>query len=551
MGGAWAYEALSFGGFWAWDPVENSSLVPWLVVVAAGHLMIIERNRGHNLSMALLLAMGSFLLVLYSTFLTRSGILGDTSVHAFVDLGLSGQLLIYLLFFTLLALVIWVVRFKEIPRKSGDEPMLSREFWMFLGALTLLISSFQITFSTSLPVVNQLFGPEGLLPVMGENLAPPIDAIGHYNSFQVPFAILISLLMAVGQFLSYKNTSGKRLWERIRLSALLALLLTAVLAWVFEFYSNPIHLLLLFTSLWAVVGNLDYWTRLLKGKAAAGASMAHVGFGLILLGSLISNGKQDVISKNNTFIAKDFPQNENLVLELGDTTQMGGYNVVWTGERTEGKYKMYDVHYQHQVNGKSFVLSPTILMNERMGPSAEPATRHTLGQDLYTHVTYADLEPKTIDADGYLPSRDITMKQGDTLIVSGMFVILDSLSVNTAYLKGGQLDSIAVQAHLNIVQSTGERFEALPIFIVKGNQTLAKDAEVAEAGLYFHFAEIKPETNEFVFGIKELATNEKPFIVLKAVVFPMINVLWTGSILMVLGSFLALYERTRKRANPQ
>ena len=80
---------MSFGGFWAWDPVENSSLVPWLTLVAAGHLMMVVKHKKTAPATTIFLAILSFLLVLYSTFLTRSGILGDTSVHAFVDLGLN------------------------------------------------------------------------------------------------------------------------------------------------------------------------------------------------------------------------------------------------------------------------------------------------------------------------------------------------------------------------------------------------------------------------------------------------------------------------------
>ena len=99
MGGAWAYEALSFGGFWAWDPVENSSLVPWMVLVAAAHLLLINRNRKQPTALfsTVYLSILSFLLVLYSTFLTKSGVLGDTSVHSFVDSGILPQLLAYLL----------------------------------------------------------------------------------------------------------------------------------------------------------------------------------------------------------------------------------------------------------------------------------------------------------------------------------------------------------------------------------------------------------------------------------------------------------------------
>ena len=108
MGGAWAYEALSFGGFWAWDPVENSSLVPWLILVAAGHTMIINKHKGGSLFTTHFLSIGSFLLVLYSTFLTRSGVLGEASVHAFTDLGMTGQLVLYVLTFLFISVTLLI-----------------------------------------------------------------------------------------------------------------------------------------------------------------------------------------------------------------------------------------------------------------------------------------------------------------------------------------------------------------------------------------------------------------------------------------------------------
>ncbi|MFM1875170.1 MAG: hypothetical protein RL266_907, partial [Bacteroidota bacterium] len=188
MGGAWAYEALSFGGFWAWDPVENSSLVPWIIMVGAAHVMVIQKNRGQSLIMTFVLTTATFILILYSTFLTRSGILGDTSVHAFTDLGMSGQLLVYLLAFLFLAIILLIVRWKDIPKSKDEDSLYSREFWMFIGALVLVISSFQIMFTTSIPVWNKLFGT---------NLAPPLDPIAHYNSFQIPLAIMLAILIAV------------------------------------------------------------------------------------------------------------------------------------------------------------------------------------------------------------------------------------------------------------------------------------------------------------------------------------------------------------------
>jgi cytochrome c-type biogenesis protein CcmF len=150
MGGFWAYESLSFGGYWAWDPVENASLVPWLILIAGVHVMIIYKHSGNSLSVAYILIITTFLLVLYATFLTRSGILGNSSVHSFTDLGMSGQLLVFLLIFVILSIVLMVVRWKSIPKSYKDEDIYTREFWMFIGSLVLVI----LRFSGNIDYIN-------------------------------------------------------------------------------------------------------------------------------------------------------------------------------------------------------------------------------------------------------------------------------------------------------------------------------------------------------------------------------------------------------------
>jgi cytochrome c-type biogenesis protein CcmF len=100
MGAMWAYESLTFGGYWAWDPVENASLVPWLILISGIHTVLIYKHSGHSLRAAHLFFILSFGFVLYSTFLTRSGILGETSVHAFTDLGMNTQLYFFLFVFS-------------------------------------------------------------------------------------------------------------------------------------------------------------------------------------------------------------------------------------------------------------------------------------------------------------------------------------------------------------------------------------------------------------------------------------------------------------------
>ncbi|MEM6345844.1 MAG: cytochrome c biogenesis protein CcsA, partial [Bacteroidota bacterium] len=140
MGGYWAYETLNFGGYWNWDPVENSSFVPWLCGVASLHAMLIYRKSKAYLGMTMILIISTFILVLLSTFLTRSGILGETSVHTFTDLGLSGQLLILLLGYLTFVVVSLLLRWREIPTRIDESKVWTAEFMIFLGVLVFVFS---------------------------------------------------------------------------------------------------------------------------------------------------------------------------------------------------------------------------------------------------------------------------------------------------------------------------------------------------------------------------------------------------------------------------
>src|SRR6185295_2442076 len=176
MGGAWAYESLTFGGYWAWDPVENASLVPWIILIAGIHTNLVYNKTGRSLRTTFIFYLLAFILVLYSTFLTRSGILGDTSVHAFTDLGMSGQLLIYMASLSIPAIVMLIIFWKKIPTIDKDENVMSREFWIFIGSLVLLISAVQITFTTSIPVWNKIGLPQFFNKIykgFSDNWAPP------------------------------------------------------------------------------------------------------------------------------------------------------------------------------------------------------------------------------------------------------------------------------------------------------------------------------------------------------------------------------------------
>ena len=544
MGGAWAYEALSFGGFWAWDPVENASLVPWLTLVGAAHVMIINNKNGQSLMSTFILTTVTFIMVLYSTFLTRSGILGDTSVHAFTDLGMSGQLLVYMAFFALLAIVLLVINRKKINPETEEESIASREFWMFMGMLVLVISAIQITVTTSIPVMNKLFDTK---------MAPPADAVDFYNSWQVPIAVIIALLIAIGQYFKFKKTNVKDFYKKISLSLILSIIVTALLQWVFEF--NRVQFVLLaFASVFAFIANLDYLIRILKGNVKnAGGSIAHMGMAFILLGSLISNGEKHIISRNMLQIdlGKDFPNKENILLYKGDTLGMGEYYVTYTGKEKKGVNIYYSIDYfkpNHSTGKleKAFSLKPLVQLNPRMGNVSEPATQRFINKDIYTHITYAELEDENKEnaADAYKKPSEHRLKVGDTISTTNSLVILAALNKDVdkqaLFLND---DDIAVEAQLIIIDVNKKIRNAAPVFIIKGQTPYSKDAEVDDLGLKFSFIKILPDENKIQLDVAEKKNNSRDFVIMKAIIFPQINILWMGCILMIIGTLIAVRKR--------
>jgi cytochrome c-type biogenesis protein CcmF len=548
MGGAWAYESLSFGGFWAWDPVENASLVPWIIMVAAMHVILIYKHNNASVFSALLLTILSFLLIVYSTFLTKSGILGNSSVHAFTDMGMSGLLLVFLLFYLVGSIVLMAVRYKDLPSQKTEDELWSREFWMFIGTLILVIASFQILFTTSLPVVNKVFGT---------NYAPPTNVIEYYNSWQTPFAIIIALLMAVTQFLRWKKADIKQVAKSLTYSALATVVIGSLLCILLKI--NTVSMIsLCIASIFTVCANADYWLRILSGKInKAGSSIAHIGFGLILLGTLISQFKQTIISRNvgQTDISrldKDMKNNENVLLNKGDTTLLGNYYVVYHTKRKEGVNIYYDMDYlQRNPNGsyrKEFTLSPIIQTNARMGNIAEPDTRHFLGKDVYTHITYADLSKDVGDKNDH-DFRETLKKgihTGDTIFAQNAMLILEGLirEVDKTKLQL-QATDIALAARFTVLDINKQARTIEPLYVIRDNYLVPIEADVKDLGLRVTFKELNTTNGTIDIVLAEDNNLQKEFIVMKAIVFPGINVLWIGALIMVIGSAIAMWQRIK------
>lgn len=548
MGGAWAYEALSFGGFWAWDPVENASLVPWLMMVGAAHLLLVQKNKGGALPSAYLLTLLSFLLILYSTFLTRSGILGDSSVHSFVDLGLHAQLLLILLAFVFLSFGLYFWRYKEFKSKGKEDELSSREFWMFIGAMVLLLSSLQITFTTSIPVWNNLFGPNGWLPLLDQSIANPVDPVQHYNRYQLPFAIISGLLVAFGQFLTYHRTTKAAFWKKLGFSIGVSVLLTVLMGLSLEI-TNPIFWVMLFTSTWAVIANVDFWTRVdRKWKGISGPSIAHIGFGLILLGTLISQGQQKVITQNESFLAEDLPANKNKLLYFNDTAETRGYKMQWTNRSTDGKNIYFDLNiWEPGEENISFQLQPFFQINERMGNVPEPSTQHYWNRDIYTHVTYADLRDSSERNNPWQNEIEADLVMSEPHFIFGKYqLMLDSVVVLNLDTNNRQEIGATIGAALTVRTMEDSLYHFMPVYRISTQGETFEEVEIAEIGAKFQFFNANAEEQRIVIKAWEYKRPEDEVIIVQAIVFPYINILWMGCILMGLGSFLAVYNRIKK-----
>ncbi len=405
MGGAWAYEALSFGGYWAWDPVENTSLVPWLILVAGLHTNLVARATGHSYKSTYLFYMLGFILVLYSTFLTRSGVLGDTSVHAFTEMGLEWQLIIFILGFIGIGLFAYLKNRKHIPVKEKEEALESKEFWMFTGSLVLLLSVVLISFTTSIPVYNKIF--DGIAWLFGTDLShlhrtAPVDPVSHYNRYQLWIAVLIGFISGFAQYLRYREKNIRAYRDRLVLNIGISLAFSIVMTGLLASWIHIVswqYGVLLFALCYTICANADYFFRVAKAHPRQLASvLAHMGFGIMIVGSMASGLNKKYIS-SNPFVMRDvfgsFDEErlrKNIYLIKGAPMFMNNHWVTYEKDTLIGLKRFYHIRYQRIDSSMKvldeFVLKPNLLYERDFSKVAavNPDTRHYWHKDIFTHI---------------------------------------------------------------------------------------------------------------------------------------------------------------------
>jgi cytochrome c-type biogenesis protein CcmF len=557
MGSFWAYESLNFGGFWAWDPVENASLIPWLTLIAAVHVLIVYKNTGHSYFTATFLVLISFILVLYASFLTRSGVLGETSVHAFTDLGMFWHLVVDVLIFLAIAVTLLIVRRKELPISQKDEETYSREFWMFVGAVFLGLSCFHLVLVTSIPVWNDMFGTK---------LAPPVDPVKHYNVIQASFAVVITLLTGFTQFLKYKKTDITRFAITTLVYLVSAALITGVAVYLTGVYKlHMIFGLVMFGGIYTIICNAKVMADAMKGKfKLAGSAVAHIGFGLILVGAVIAAGTKSVVSQNDTGIdyGADFDKvsnsRENVMLYKNKPIKMDKYTVTYVGDSIVLPNHYFKVDYKVlDAAGnikEEFMLKPNSQANPKMNLVSSPDTRHTLFHDLYTHITMAPIKGEMNNAGheeqdddkNYDPPVAHQITVGDTIKFREGFMILRSVKkedhVQNIPLSPGD---VALGANLEVFMNGKSEFVE-PVFLIKNGNVYFFARKTDDATLKLTFTKVIPDKNKMEITVYQQPESKKPYIVMSAINFPYINFFWSGTIIMVIGFLLSIFRRNKE-----
>lgn len=463
MGGAWAYEALSFAGYWAWDPVENASLVPWLTLVAGIHTNLVARNTGYSIRTTYAMYLLTFLLILYSTYLTRSGVLGDSSAHAFTEMGLGFQLVLFMVVFCVLGLVMFFARYAGVPdvtksvsntsqpvvTMDGDlvtevkveESATSREFWMFIGSLVLLFSAVLITGATSLPVINKIIGTDYALT----------DPVEHHNRYQLWIAVFIGMLTGIGQFTRYneRNWSGyaKKFGTHMAISVIGAALLTWLNSlWIKNLYAWQLYAML-FAAMFALVSNADYLVSVLRGNLKLAASaVSHLGFGVLLLGILSTGLGKDWISVN-TFAMDGLIEgmgnddmNKNVLLMKQAPMPIRDFTATYMEDTLERQTRTFAVNFQRRgpdgnFTGEQFTLHPNVMYDRQFSKvvASNPSTQHYWNYDIFTHVSSlpkAELDPEFArQQEDSLKFEVYEAVVGDTIFTkNGHTVVVDAVT---------------------------------------------------------------------------------------------------------------------------
>jgi cytochrome c-type biogenesis protein CcmF len=525
LGGYWAYETLGWGGFWAWDPVENSSLIPWLLGVAAIHTTLTQRKSGAFVRTNFTLSILAFVTVLYSTFLTRSGVLGDTSVHSFVDPGMWAYWLLLgcIALFASLGFGMLFYRMREIPKIPVEHSIVSREFALFLGAFALSFVAIFVVIGTSSPIITTIF--KGVASAVESN---------YYVKTTLPLGIAITFLSGIGQLLWWKHSKTGSLLKSMALPIVLALGTTAL---VLIMLGSEEFLILLFTfcSAFSLFANVQVGYYLFRGNPKfVGGSIAHVGIALMCLGFVTSERYDNSLT---------------IALERGKTVEALGYRMTYVGYHPYEREK-YAFTIEVEREGVKRTVAPTMYYSEfTKGIMRHPDLINFFTKDFY-------VAPLSLEEGGRAPEETFELRQGEEKAVGSLHVRFVDFDFSNMQ-RGAMLEGKDFTIGVDIVVREGTRTTPLKLLMKntpQGPEFVPSTYTTSNQSTYqLAIARLLPDREdkskskvEFTVRLPQPSEQKGETLLVEASLKPYINLVWVGTVTLMVGFLLTIIRRVEE-----
>lgn len=509
MGGIWAYKVLGWGGFWGWDPVENASLIPWIVSAALIHGLLVQGATGGLRMTNLVLGVAAYILVLYATFLTRSGVLANFSVHSFPAGSIYGWLV------AALVAVLAVSVISLLRRKAREgAPMETRLAWPLVLTSSIVIfaiSAGLVLLGTSWPIVSSAFGK------------PSTPNASFYNQVNLPMYVLLLLLLGLGPFLAWAPLPRAAWVKRLLVSLAATVVITA--AAVIIGGRGIGSVVLFFVAILALASNAARFVEVARRRFLhTGAAVAHLGFALMFVGIVAGEAWDSKV---------------DLHLPLGEPAVAFGRHITYTGY-VEGSDPKDRWGIRVQEPGGAIVnaeLTMYTLDNEQS--FKKPAILRRTAGDLY-------ISPLAHEMDAAAEGEGISLTKGEPLSYGGAALTLLGYEMDGGMGEGG----MSVTAKVLVERGAGADTVALPMSVVEGEMigTPVPIRGLDGRTLSFRRMSVEERRVDLMVGGGQPAASPKPETLLVEVsVKPFLWVLWVGTTLLCLGAAIALTRRVVER----
>lgn len=313
LGAWWSYEVLGWGGYWAWDPVENASFLPWLTATAFIHSAVVQRRRGMLQAWNVALVIGTFALTILGTFLTRSGVVA--SVHSFTQSAVGPALLGFLLVVVVAGYGLFAVRGHLVASTPRLDSLMSREGVFLLNNLVLALFAFVVLIGTLYPMLVEAFSGDRV------SVGAP-----WFDRAAVPISIVLLGALAVGPVTPYRHARFAVLWERLRSPLQVAALATAAAALAGVTAVTVLGTLALAMLAVAAIVRQAHATARTRPHGYAGLYRSDPGY----WGGMVSHIGVAMLAVAIAF-SGSFDSRDTITLDPGGSAAVHGYTLTYTG----------------------------------------------------------------------------------------------------------------------------------------------------------------------------------------------------------------------------